>query len=297
MYPTIPNILESEYAPYIGQCYAMRAYLYFWGTRTWGKMPIVTEPWDGALNTISVPRSSLEQVKEQILSDIEKAIGYFNQSDTSDKLYLGKDAMYALLTEVYMWYNDYQNALTASEHFINHKTLSLSNGEIEWKNIFTNPTGSKEVIFAMAWDYETDGALAGWPQLLGASNTNNGYRMAEPIFNEFIDRLRSEEGTDARFWNTIDTVKVYYKASRVPLTYASYTAGVESVNKCIKYSNIDPEREYDSSNQVYKSYFAVMNTTDSEFSLVMMRMANIMLLRAEALNKLNRGDEALNIVN
>ena len=40
-----------------------------------------------------------------------------------------------------------------------------------------------------------------------------------------------------------------------------------------------------------------MNTTDSEFSLVMMRMANIMLLRAEALNKLNRGDEALNIVN
>ena len=275
----------------------MRAYLYFWGTRTWGKMPIVTEPWDGALNTISVPRSSLEQVKEQILSDIEKAIGYFNQSDTSDKLYLGKDAMYALLTEVYMWYNDYQNALTASEHFINHKTLSLSNGEIEWKNIFTNPTGSKEVIFAMAWDYETDGALAGWPQLLGASNTNNGYRMAEPIFNEFIDRLRSEEGTDARFWNTIDTVKVYYKASRVPLTYASYTAGVESVNKCIKYSNIDPEREYDSSNQVYKSYFAVMNTTDSEFSLVMMRMANIMLLRAEALNKLNRGDEALNIVN
>ena len=296
-YPTIPNILESEYAPYIGQCYAMRAYMYFWGTRTWGKMPIITEPWDGSLNTIAVPRSSLEQVKVQILSDIEKAISYFNQSDTSDKIYLGKDALYALLTEVYMWYNDYQDALTASEHFINHKSLSLSNGEIEWKNIFTNPSSSKEVIFAMAWDYETDGALSGWPQLLGASNTNNGYRMAEPIFNEFIDRLRSGEGSDARFWNTIDTVKVYYNASRVPLTYASYTAGVESVNKCIKYSNIDPEREYDSSNQVYKSYFSVMNTTDSEFSLVMMRMANIMLLRAEALNKLNRGDEALNIVN
>lgn len=67
------------------------------------------------------------------------------------------------------------------------------------ENIFTNPSSSKEVIFAMAWDYETDGALSGWPQLLGASNTNNGYRMAEPIFNEFIDRLRSGEGSDARF--------------------------------------------------------------------------------------------------
>ena len=206
--------------------------MYFWGTRTWGKMPIITEPWDGSLNTIAVPRSSLEQVKVQILSDIEKAISYFNQSDTSDKIYLGKDAMYALLTEVYMWYNDYQDALTASEHFINHKSLSLSNGEIEWKNIFTNPSSSKEVIFAMAWDYETDGALSGWPQLLGASNTNNGYRMAEPIFNEFIDRLRSGEGSDARFWNTIDTVKVYYNASRVPLTYASYT--------CLLYTSPSP---------------------------------------------------------
>ena len=275
----------------------MRAYLYFWGTRAWGKMPIITEPWDGSLNNIAVPRSSLEKVKEQILSDIESAIGYFNISDTSDKFYLGKDAMYALLTEVYMWYNEYQEALKASDHFIDHKTLTLSNGEVEWKNIFTNPSGSKEVVFAMAWNYETDGALGGWPQLLGASNTNNGYRMSQPIFDEFIDRLRSGEGSDARFWNTIDTVKVYYKASRVPLTYASYTAGVESVNKCIKYSDIDPEREYDSANQVYKSYFAIKNTTDSEFALVMMRMANIMLLRAEALNKLNRGDEALSIVN
>ena len=298
-YPTIPNILESEYAPYIAQCYAMRAYLYFWGTRTWGKMPIITEPWDGSLNSISIPRSSLEEVKELILSDIEKAIGYFNMivNETSDKYYLSKDAMYALLTEVHMWYNEYQEALIASDHFINHKTLVLSNGEVEWKKIFTNPSDSKEVIFAMAWNYETDGALGGWPQLLGASNTNNGYRMSQPIFDEFIDRLRSGEGYDARFWNTIDTVKIYYKASRVPLTYASYTAGVESVNKCIKYSDIDLAREYDSANQVYKSYFAVKNTTDSEFALVMMRMANIMLLRAEALNKLNRGDEALSIVN
>ena len=297
-YPTIPNVLESEYAPYMAQCYAMRAYMYFWGTRAWGKLPIVTKSWDGSLDNIAIPRSSLEDVKKQILSDIEKAIGYFNLiSDQTDKYYLNKDAMYALLTEVYMWYNDYQQALDASAHFVGHKSLALANGEIDWKNIFTNPSGSKEVIFAMAWNYETDGALSGWTQLLGASNTNNGYRMSEPIFDEFIDRLRSGEGTDARFWNTIDTVKIFYDAARVPLTYASYSAGVGSVNKCIKYSGIDPERVFDTDKLIYKSYFLVLNTTDSQFDLVMMRMANIMLLRAEALNKLGRGDEALTIVN
>jgi len=296
-YPTIPNILESEYAPYIGQCYAMRAYMYFWGTRVWGKMPIIKTSWDGSLNNIAIPRASLEEVKTQILDDINKALSYFEISDPSDKFYLGKDAMHALLTEVYMWYKDYNNALIASDYFVGHASLGLSNGEVEWKNIFTNSADSKEVIFAMSWDYETDGALSGWPSQLGASNTNNGYKMSQDIFNEFIDRLRSGMGSDARFWNTLDTVGIYYKASRVPITYASYTSGAEYVNKCIKYSDIDPEREYDSENKVYKSYFKVMNTTDSEFSLIMMRMANIMLLRAEALNQLGDGNGALEIVN
>lgn len=298
-YPTIPNILESEYASYMGQCYGMRAYMYFWATRAWGKLPIVTEEWDGSLDNIAIPRSSLEDVKKQILDDIQQAIYYFNINSPQDKCYLGIDAMYALLTEVYMWYNDYEEALAASERFVGHKSLALSNGEVEWKSIFTKPADSKEVIFSMAWDYETDGALSGWPQLLGASNTNNGYRMTQEIFNEFVDRLRSGEGSDARFWNTLDTVKIFYEASRVPITYASYNAAVNgATNKCVKYSDIDPDREFDSNNQVYKSYFKVLASDDKEPpTLVMMRMANVMLLRAEALNKLGRGTEALAIVN
>ena len=87
-------------------------------------------------------------------------------------------------------------------------------GRLNGKKIFTNPSDSKEVIFAMAWNYETDGALGGWPQLLGASNTNNGYRMSQPIFDEFIDRLRLAKVMMPVSWNTIDTVKIYYKASR-----------------------------------------------------------------------------------
>ena len=119
--------------------------------------------------------------------------------------------------------------------------------------------------------------------------------MSQAIFEEFIDRLYSGEGTDSRLWNTVDTVKLYYGNSRLPLTYATYT--VSGIQKCIKYSDIDPLREYDASNQIYKSQYAVLNTTDSDQKLVMYRLANILLLRAEALNKLNRGDEALDIVN
>ena len=160
----------------------------------------------------------------------------------------------------------------------------------------------------MDWSYTEHGGNGAWPTLLGASNTNNGWKMARPIYEEFIDRLRADEykaeddpnvyGADSRFWNTVDTVRMFYNNSRLPLSYAAYdnkyTNGVE---KCIKYSSEDPNREFDAANQVYKTKYLVLSTTDCEQKLVMMRVANPILLRAEALNQLGRGDEALDIVN
>lgn len=304
-YPTIPNVLESEIAPYMGQCYGMRALMYFWGTRTWGKMPIITTEWDGSMSSINVPRSSLEEVRDLIYSDIQKAIEYFTIADTSNKFYLGLAAMHELKMEADMWYHRYEDALAESEYFVGHSSLHLVDGEEAWKNIFENPGSSPEVIFAMDWDFSANGVNNGWPGQLGASNTNNPWQMSEPIFREFINRLRMDEdkaeddpnfyGADSRFWNTVDTVKLFYNNQRLPITYATYTA--EGIQKCIKYSQVDPSREFDSANLIYKSQYGVLNTIDSEQKLVIMRVANPMLLRAEALNQLGRGDEALDIVN
>lgn len=304
-YPTIPNVLESEIAPYMGQCYGMRALMYFWGTRTWGKMPIVTTEWDGEMSSVNVPRSSLEDVRDLIYSDIQKAIEYFSITNTSSKFYLGLAAMYELKVEVDMWYHRYEDALTASEYFVGNSNNYLVDGEQAWKKMFESPDSSPEVIFAMNWDFSANGVNSGWPGQLGATNTNNPWQMSEPIFQEFVNRLRMDEdkaeddpnvyGADSRFWNTVDTVRLFYNNQRLPITYATYTA--EGIQKCIKYSEIDPAREYDAANQIYKSYYGVLNTIDSQHKLVIMRVANPLMLRAEALNKLGRGDEALEIIN
>jgi len=294
-YVSIPNVLESETAPYLGQCYGMRALMYFYGTRVWGKMPLVTEVWDGSLENVNIPRASLDEVRDQIFSDIEKSIQYFTIANTSGKFYLGLDAMRALKVEADMWYKRYQEAVDDSDFFVNNDTYQLAQGEIEWKQMFEAPETSPEVIFAMDWDYEANGANNGWPGQLGASNTNNGWKMSSSIFNEFIDRLYSGEGADSRFWNTVDTVKIFYNSNRVSLTYASYEAvGIE---KCIKYSTESATKEYDAANGVYKSKYDVLNTTSCEQKQVFMRLANVLLLRAEALNQLGRGEEALDIVN
>ncbi len=284
-YPTIPNISESEYAPYMGQAYGMRAFMYFYGTRVWGKMPLINEVWDGSLESINTPRASLEEVKEQIFSDINTAINYFSIANTGSPYYLGLAAMHELKLEAYMWYNDYQNALAESEYFMNNSNYSLAGNAEDWKKMFENPTGSKEVIFAMNWDFTNNGASSGWPQTMGATNTNNGYQISRALFEELIDRLYSGEGADARLWNTVDTVKLYDNGNKVPMSFAHYT--VSGIQKCIKYS-IKEEGS---------SYYKVLDTTDAEIRQIFMRLANVYYLRAEALNKLGRGSEALDIIN
>jgi len=292
-YPTIPQVLESETNPYMGQAYGIRALMYFYGLRVWGRVPLIIEPWEGDLTQISVPRNSIEEVKTQILKDIDLALAAFG-TDVSDKFYFNRAAAYALKTDVHMWFKEYEAALAASDYFIGNSNFSLVKNETEWKEIFTKPASSKESILNLAWSYEADGAH-GWAQRVGANNTNNGYKMSQQIFEEFVDRLRSGNGKDARFWNDVDTVKLYYNGQRLPLTYANWTTS--GIEKCTKYSVIDPDREFDSKNGVYKSYWAILSSSNAELQIPIYRLADVLLLRAEALNKTGKPTEALNIVN
>lgn len=292
-YPTIPRILESEYNPYIGQAYGIRALMYFYGIRVWGRLPLITEPWDGDLTKISVKRSPIEDVKAQILKDIDLAIQSLG-NDVSDKFYFSKAAAYALKTDVHMWFKEYDQALESSKYFIGNSNFTLVKNETEWKEIFTKPGSSKESIFNLAWSFDADGSH-GWAQRVGASNTNNGYKMSQPIFEEFINRLRSGKGKDGRFWNVLDTVKLFYNGQRLPLTYANWTTS--GIEKCTKYSVVDPTREFDSKNNVYKSQWTVLSSANCEIQIPIYRLADVLLLRAEALNKTGDFNGALDIVN
>lgn len=291
-YPTIPGIIESDYANYIGQAHGMRALMYFYAIRVWGRVPLVTAQWDGDVVKAQVTRSEIEVVKKQIMDDIIKAEAYL--VNTSDKFYINYATCKALKTDVHMWFKEYKEALEASEYFENNSNFELVKNEGEWKQMFLVPNSSREAIFVMAWNFDADGGSL-WPQRVGASNTNNGYKISQTLFQEFVDRRYSNQGTDGRLWNVLDTVKLYSNNSRMPISYNSYYAvGIE---KNTKYSDVDPNREYDSKNSVYKSHWLVLSTTSAAVQPQIYRLADVLLLRAEALNQLGRGNEALEIVN
>lgn len=126
--------------------------------------------------------------------------------------------------------------------------------------------------------------------------------MSQKVYSELLMRLRrgdavgNDWGYDARLWCNVDTVKLYYSSSRNPISIASWGDPNWGTNKCVKFSGIDPNRQYDSANKVYKSQDYVYSSTDAEFSFPIYRYADVMLLRAEALNKMERKEEAIDIV-
>lgn len=297
-FPTIPNLLPADYDDYLGQCYGLRALMYFYAIRVWGDVPLVTDTWDGESATSHIGRTPVETVKAQILRDLDEAITRLSTSVSGERKFtFNLGAAWALKTDVHMWFKEYQQALDASDYFIGHSDYALVSSAGQWKNIFMDPAGSttKETIFTMQWASDLSDGTNTWAQRVGASNTNNTYQVSRTIFNAFIARINSGQGKDGRFWHVLDTVRLSRAGGTnltadppvyVPLSYNHY--GLDGTTKNVKFSE---------ASTLATEQWVVLSTTTSFVQLPIYRLADILLLRAEALNQLNNGDAALTIVN
>lgn len=267
------------YQDYLGQCYGMRALLYFYGLRVWGKLPIHTEPVSSLTQETEKPRSSIDDVKKRVLDDITESLKTIGSSNTK-KYYLQKGAMYALQTDVYMWFQQYDDALTASQNFINIVGSNQWVSNItEWKNIFLDPVNSKETVFNLYWSYAERGSAVGVCQKLGSSSNTNQYEIVTSLWEEFRNHVDpvTNKRIDGRYWAMWDTV-TYIDAP-------TYDAAVAQLGKFFPYKAAPG------------AGFILQGNTDCEAKIPIYRYADIMLLRAEALNQKGQYQLALDIVN
>ncbi|WP_114781891.1 RagB/SusD family nutrient uptake outer membrane protein [Botryobacter ruber] len=292
-FPKIPNLTSFDYNDNLGQSYGMRALMYFYAIRVWGEVPLITEPWDGSIAKSQLGRAPMEEIKKQIQSDIDKAITLLSTNVTANRKFVfNLGAAYALKTDVHMWFKEYDKAILASNYFIGNSNYALVTNSAEWKDMFLNPTTSNETIFTLNWSDDLIDGTNSWAQRVGASNTNNGYQVSKVIFDEFVTRLRSGQGKDGRFWNVLDTLRMSASTGgTVPIGYNHYfpsSTYSDGITKNHKFSSpsTDPARMWQA-----------LSTTLSFVKLPVYRLADVLTLRAEALNQVNRGDEALTIVN
>lgn len=286
--PLIPNVATSQISSQLGQAYTMRALMYFYAIRVWGAVPLITEPYEGLAGQEKyIDRNDVSIVKEQILSDIDMALKNFDATTSSIYL-LNRGSALALQTDVFMWFKEYDKAITASNNLIALNKYSLVTNATDWKSIFISPANSKETIFNMHWDYLLDGGGNGLAGFYGSGSNTPNYKIRQPLFDTLVTRR-----TDARFWNLADTVNLYYMGSKAKVSYEAYNLN-PTMYAC-KFAPLDPAKI----NATYKYVgdYAYPANNECQVHIPIYRFSDIMLLRAEALNKVGRSNEAMTIVN
>lgn len=286
--------------PYLAQAHAMRALMYFYAIRIWGDVPKVTEPTeDVSAQERYYNRTSVMDLKDFILGDLDKSLEYFTLSSdlsSASKYYLNRGSALAIKVDVLMWYHEYDRALTVADDLLNNYGYALESSG-SYVSMFLNPTTSKEMIFNLFWDYSQDGGGFGYAQEVASGSNTIRYHPARPMFQELV-RRKSE---DKRVTLVMDTLALSYLITPDEI--------VEETHEKASTGNYGNSANF----QVKCPKFAVWGATansgrpgysydpNGECSIHMpiYRLADILLLKAEALVLGSRKDYsgALSIIN
>lgn len=287
--PLIPDVALPQIAAQLGQAYTMRALMYFYAIRVWGAVPLITTPYEGLAGQEKLyARSDVATVRTQILADLDKALENFDAT-TSSIYTLNRGSALALQTDVYMWFKEYDKAILSSDNLIALKKYALVTNQTEWKNIFINPATSTESIFNMYWDFLQDGGGNGLASFIGSGSNTPQYKIRQPLWDSLVTR-----NNDARLWNVIDTLELYYMGGKVKVSYEAYNLKVNNLVSC-KFAPWDPAKL--NATYKYSGGYAYPANSESQAHIPIYRYSDIMLMRAEALNKVGRRTEAMAIVN
>jgi hypothetical protein len=260
--PTITTLDPATSNNYLAQAYAIRAYCYFWLIRLWGNVPLWTVPYEDLSMDPSLPATPAADImSKEILPDLLNA--YQLSDKTAAVVYsVNSGGIAAMLMDVYMYNHDYANALTWCNTLFGLNRYSLET-TANWKNNFIAPSTTKECIFSLYWDYIYDGGNKTSTQI-GAGDTNSDFAVDPALFAYYAATptdIRSAQSVDLKV-SAHDKVNKYYAA------------------------NLDK-----TGNQIYPA------STQANIQFSLYRLADIYLLRAEALVQTNDLPNALIYLN
>ena len=175
----LPNIYSAgqltltDYNNYMGQAYAIRAFMYFWAVRLWGDVPVRLTPYESLDSTQFLGRTNKDSILNNvIIPDLNKALAMVNPNQLNN-FYITQGAVLSIQAEVAMWQKRYDDVISLTNQIANlSNNYKLVQDPTLYKNVFSIGTTS-ENIWTLDWHYQTDGTngLAG--KLGSSGNTSN----------------------------------------------------------------------------------------------------------------------------
>lgn len=263
----------------MGEAYFLRAFTYFYMVKVWGDVPLVVTPTlevgdvitdDGYV--INVGQNPELEVLQQCIADLKIAEGYLDYGTlgSSDWAVQGnKGSVQALMAHVYLWMDMPLESEQAADDVITDGGYSLVNyaDSLAVVNMFIGR--STEGIFELNIDYDQSESYA-----------VNG--MAQrTVYHPYIYN-KSEAGSTLNIQK--DNVDPLYEETDLRLDrFFAFWDTARPIT--LKYASVVYEDE-----AKFQTPHGICNT-------LLMRLSGIILLRAEALAKLERYGEARILLN
>jgi starch-binding outer membrane protein, SusD/RagB family len=279
---------------YLGEAKFLRALYYYNLVTIWGSIPLVLEPSNPSDKPSQVPQ---EQVWAQIEKDLTEAAASLPPSYTGDDIGRAtKGSAFGLLGRVYLQQKKYQPCLDALAYFTTGAGASLYNLTTNYADNFRHTTeNNSESIFEVQFKMRPEnGGDDGPTSNVGTSRApffappTNGFtdaNMHRWVVHEFLKETTASGGRDPRLGIT-----------------ALYDSTDErGPDFTIVYGQTFTARNFDNNmkNRVWyrkylDDYFRIneFEVFNSPINYRVIRLADVYLMYAEALNALNRTTDA-----
>lgn len=241
-----PEFTQGDYQVVRAQMLALRSLCYFYLVRAFRDVPYTNHSYEDDSQVEMHEQSTPEVVLQHCLDDLQEARRYIMRSgaygryDWRNKGYFTRDAVDALMADIYLWRaamshssSDYQQAIVCADSVINSKhafyefykeyditeqekdIYHLEKGDLAMYTIFnTNQGNSHESI--LEWQYNgRDNSNVALQNYYYQSGSENSYRqtsilMASQIFTTVDQNANNDQGqkiylskNDYRFWNNV----------------------------------------------------------------------------------------------
>ena len=264
------DLSESEKNNYLAQAYAIRAYCHFLGVKVWGDFPLIQEVIED--KEAKPARTPVAEVLSAVVTDLQTARELVDE-DNTNVFEVNLGGMLAMLADAYMWQHEYQKVIDVTDELSATARYELEQGPENWKAIFTDPSGSSETIWSLHRETENEiDPGNGIANLLGSGDRTSSL-VIDP---NLLAKWEQQSNQDFRENLVYDTIQAEQEGA---------------VAFIWKYFDLDPDDE----DQTLAEQMP--RRVDANIQNPMYRLADIVLLRAEAYNQLGNEQEAVDLLN
>ncbi len=276
---------EAVMNSYLTEAYFLRALSYFYIVRNWKEAPLIVDPYETDIISYEKEKSSEAELIAQIKADITTALGTGAAKEKFEEEWATKGratkwALHALMADVCLWNEEYQTAVMHCNEILDATSAFrpvFVTDPTKWYELYY-PGNSNGSIFEINWDqgtYNQSNTLASG--LFG--NSTPTFRYSEQMMFDWIE--------ETTLTGVNDAVRTVYGGYLPDVLADNYLNANEAY--VWKYSGIGIQDQARNT----------VNEQDANF--IVYRMAEIMLMKAEALVFMSSDTEswsvALDLIN